>query len=89
MNNDFIVSSLIPFISEGEVSYYSNLEIEKLTLLVSLAPFIDNSDILMKLSKLDIIVLHELMEKLPQIDNENVEKYINQYLLKNCTISHS
>ena len=64
MKNNNIVSSLLPFIKEEEVPYYAELEAEKLTLLISLAPFADNSDALMKLSKLDIINLQELTGKL-------------------------
>lgn len=81
MGNNYTVSSLLPFINEGEVSYYADLETEKLTLLVSLAPFVNNSDTLMKLSKLYIINLQELAGKLPQIDVDDINEYFDKLLL--------
>ena len=78
MDNNYTVSSLLPFINEGEVSYYADLETEKLTLLVSLAPFVNNSDTLMKLSKLDIINLQELAGKLPQFNADEIKEYFDE-----------
>lgn len=75
-----MVSSLLPFISKKDVSYYSGLKIEKLTLLVSLAPFVNNPDTMMKLSKLDIVILKELIGKLPHLDDNELEKYLNHIL---------
>lgn len=77
MDNSFIVQSLVPFISENEVAYYSKLDTNKLTLLVSLAPFVDNSDSLMELSKLDNITLQELIGKIPNSYNE-AKKYFTE-----------
>ena len=77
MDNSFIVQSLVPFISENEVAYYSKLDTNKLTLLVSLAPFVDNSDSLMELSKLDNITLQELIGKIPNSYNE-AKKYLTE-----------
>ncbi len=65
-----MVSALLPFIGKDEVSYYADLEIEKLTLLVSVAPFVNSPYTLMKLSKLDIIDLQKTIGELPPF-NEN------------------
>lgn len=81
MDNSYTTSCLLPFINEGEVSYYADLEMDKLTLLVSLAPFVDNPDTIMKLSKLDINNLQELTGKLPQLADEEIKVYIAEYLL--------
>lgn len=81
MDNSYTTSCLLPFINEGEVSYYADLEVDKLTLLVSLAPFVDNPDTIMKLSKLDINNLQELTGKLPQLADEEIKVYIAEYLL--------
>ena len=76
MDNNFMVSALLPFISEDEVSYYADLDIEKLTLLVSLAPFANTSDTLMKLSKLDTDDLQNLSGELPLLDADKINEYL-------------
>lgn len=78
MDNNFMVAALMPFIGNDEVSYYADLEIEKLTLLVSLAPFVDTTttDTLMKLSKLDINNLQELTGRLPPLNADKIKEYL-------------
>lgn len=78
MDNEFIISSLFPFVGDNNLTYYVNLETEKLTLLVSLAPFVNNPDTLMKLSKLDINILQELTGKLPQFNVDEIKKYFDK-----------
>lgn len=75
MDNNFLLVALSPFISNYEVSYYADLEFEKLTLLVSLAPFAKNSNNLMKISKLNINNLQKLTGLLPQFDADKIEEY--------------
>lgn len=78
MENNYIVSSLLPFINEGEIPYYAKLETEKLTLLISLAPFVNNPDALMKLSKLNMINLQELTGKLQQLSADEIKQYLDE-----------
>lgn len=70
-----MLAALLPFISGDDVSYYADLEVEKLTLLVSLAPFAKSSDNLMKISKLNINNLQKLTGLLPQFDADKIEEY--------------
>lgn len=83
MDNNYGVSCLLPFINENEISYYANLKTEKLTLLVSLAPFVNNSGFIMKLSKLDINHLQELTGELPRLNDEEIKAYINKVFYRN------
>ena len=78
MDNNFMVSALLPFINKDEISYYADLEIEKLTLLVSLAPFVNNPYTIMKLSKLDIIKLQEITGELSQLNAYEFEENCNE-----------
>lgn len=78
MENNYIVSSLLPFINEEDIPYYAELDTEKLTLLISLAPFVNNPSVLMKLSKLDIINLQELTGKLQQLSADEIKEYFDK-----------
>lgn len=78
MENNYIVSSLLPFINEEDIPYYAELDTEKLTLLISLAPFVNNPNVLMKLSKLDIINLQELTGKLQQLSADEIKEYFDK-----------
>ena len=71
-----MLAALLPFISDDEVSYYADLEIKKLTLLVSLAPFVKSSNNLMKISKLNINNLQKITGLLPQFDADKIEEYL-------------
>ena len=79
MDNNYVVSSLLPFIDEGEVSYYAELETEALTLLVSLAPFVNNSVQLKQLSNLKIEKLHEIYSILPTLQHDEVDNYFEDW----------
>ena len=48
---NYLMSSLIPFINEDEIIYYAKLTEEVLSRLVSLAPFVEPTQ-LRRLSKL-------------------------------------
>lgn len=75
---NYLVSSLIPFIDEGEIAYYGQLTTDVLALLISLAPFVRNSEDLRKLSKLSIEELGEASAILPIMEESEKEAYFNQ-----------
>ena len=75
---NYLLSSLLPFVREGEISYYGQLTEDILTRLISLAPFVYNTENLRKLSKLSIDQLEKISEILPSMDQSEKEEYFNQ-----------
>lgn len=74
---NYLLSSLMPFISENEISYYAQLTEEVLIQLVSLAPFVNNSENLYKLSKMDISDLEKIFELLPVMNPDDIKEFFN------------
>ena len=74
--NNPMVSALLPFINEKEIPYYESLETEKLAMLVSLAPFVDDTDALMRISNLEVDQLQKLSGELPQLNADERKEYL-------------
>lgn len=72
------LSSLLPFIRDEEITYYEQLNEDVISYLISLAPIVDNSENLLKLSKLNAEQLEKATGILPTLDIEEMEKYFNQ-----------
>lgn len=75
---NYLLSSLIPFINDDEISYYGQLNEDVVTYLISLAPFVDSSENLRKLSNLTVEQLVKATEILPLIGAEEKEKYFDK-----------
>lgn len=77
MKNE-LLSSLLPFIGEGEIAYYGQLPENVLTLLISLAPFVKSSKNLRKLSKLNPDELVKASEILPSMNEKEREAFFSK-----------
>ena len=75
MKNE-LLSSLLPFIGEGEIAYYGQLPENVLTLFISLAPFVKSSKNLRKLSKLNPDELVKASEILPSMNEKEREAFL-------------
>ncbi len=70
---NYLMSSLIPFINEDEIIYYAKLTEEVLSRLVSLAPFVEPTQ-LRRLSKLEINDLEKLSKLLANMNFDEVQE---------------
>jgi hypothetical protein len=75
---NYLLSSLLPFIDEGEITYYAQVAEDVLLHLISLAPFVNDAENLRKLSKLNLEELAKASELLPVMDPSKKEDYFSK-----------
>lgn len=76
--NNYLVSALLPFIEEDEIAYYSSLDEDVLLRLIALSPFVNSSEQLQLLSKLNVEKLDEVAEKIPQMEENKIWDYLRR-----------